>query len=85
MSYNRNLRIKLAKKKDENIRVLYRNIFNSFIFSKKFIEVERGIFKEIPFKFIISRIIQNNIDLKILNSIIISDPPPRRRLYNPNP
>ena len=76
LNRSRSPRISLIKKKDENARVLYRNIFNSLIFSDKFIEVERGIFKEFPLEFVISRVIRNNVDLEILNSIIIGDPPP---------
>ena len=43
----------LVKRKDENARSLYRKIFDSLVFNLKFIEVERGIFKEILLELVI--------------------------------
>ena len=60
-------------------------MFDNLAFSPKFIEVERNIFKEIPLELIISQTTRNNVNLEILDSAIINNPPPRRRLYNPNP
>ena len=50
---NRGRGFGLIKRKDENARSLYRKIFDNLAFNLKFIEVERGIFKEIPLELVI--------------------------------
>ncbi|KAK1773735.1 hypothetical protein QBC45DRAFT_460691 [Copromyces sp. CBS 386.78] len=82
---NRNRRPSLAKKKDENAKAAYRNIFDNLAFHEAFIEVDRGIFKELPLELIIPRVTRNNIDLEILERSVTRNPPPLRRVHNPNP
>lgn len=53
MNVGYSLGINLVKKKDENIRIEYRSMFTSLGFYDAFIEVDRRIFKEIPFEFVI--------------------------------